>query len=214
MIAVCEYCEKEYTTKHCWYKRAKHHTCSRECADKLKIKLNTKICKQCGESYHSKNHQKESKYCSVKCCSKSKIAQVYLICNTCSQEYSVNSKRQETSKFCSRKCLSQYLGSLASLRIGELNANYKGYNDERRSVKARLKTWSKAIKNRDKQCKMCNDTSCLSAHHIKPYATHPELRFEISNGILLCGKCHAEQHKNDKRKVTQLILKNYVYAEI
>jgi 5-methylcytosine-specific restriction endonuclease McrA len=110
--------------------------------------------------------------------------------------------------------LSKHLGHLASFRVGELNGNYKGYKDEKRKVKARLKTWATEVKRRDKCCQTCNDTTFLSAHHIKPFSSHPELRFEITNGILLCGKCHAEQHENDKVKVTQLILNKYANSTI
>jgi len=30
----------------------------------------------------------------------------------------------------------------------------------------------------------------LTAHHIKPYATHPDLRYTETNGITLCWSCH------------------------
>ncbi len=30
----------------------------------------------------------------------------------------------------------------------------------------------------------------LEAHHIEMWATHPELRYEPLNGILLCQRCH------------------------
>ena len=34
----------------------------------------------------------------------------------------------------------------------------------------------------------------LEADHIKPYATHPELRIDLSNGRTLCKKCHRSRH--------------------
>ena len=35
----------------------------------------------------------------------------------------------------------------------------------------------------------------LHPHHIQNFAEHPELRFEVSNGITLSEKAHREFHK-------------------
>ena len=72
MIATCEFCNKEYKTFKNWYERAKHHTCSRECAGQLKKKLSSKDCKTCGKSFYSNSHQSEKLYCSKECFGKSK----------------------------------------------------------------------------------------------------------------------------------------------
>lgn len=32
----------------------------------------------------------------------------------------------------------------------------------------------------------------LQAHHIKPFKGHPELRYELSNGLTLCVSCHSK----------------------
>jgi 5-methylcytosine-specific restriction endonuclease McrA len=46
-------------------------------------------------------------------------------------------------------------------------------------------------------CQECGDSrgGNLVAHHIKPFAEYPDLRFEVSNGLTLCEVCHAKKHK-------------------
>ncbi|WP_416360620.1 HNH endonuclease [Burkholderia gladioli] len=45
-------------------------------------------------------------------------------------------------------------------------------------------------------CQHCGDArgGNLHAHHILPFATHPELRVDVSNGITLCKPCHKAVH--------------------
>lgn len=209
MIAICELCNGEYKTFENWYKRAKHHTCSRKCADELKKKLSVKKCNHCGKEYHKTYHQKSSKFCSSECSSKASEKRINLECQTCNKLYEVVESRKSTSKFCSSKCLKSYTGKLASLRKGELNHMYKGFSDEKRTNKSKLKTWRNLILKRDIVCQKCKSTEFLQAHHIKPYNAFPDLRFDLSNGILLCKFCHAKEHENDTVKVHRLILNNY-----
>lgn len=73
-----------------------------------------------------------------------------------------------------------------------------GYIDptarERRSYNA--KEWRKAVKERDGYvCVKCGETERLHAHHIKSWHDFPELRFEVSNGMTLCVRCHQKEHK-------------------
>lgn len=58
--------------------------------------------------------------------------------------------------------------------------------------------WRNAVYKRDNYtCRHCGDAQGgnLNAHHIKPFAKFPELRFEISNGITLCEPCHIKVHR-------------------
>ena len=65
------------------------------------------------------------------------------------------------------------------------------------------KVWRDAVFNRDGfSCRHCGD-KCgnghdvhLHAHHIKSFAKHPELRFDVKNGVTLCKACHYKVHKN------------------
>lgn len=57
--------------------------------------------------------------------------------------------------------------------------------------------WRDSVFKRDMYCCQecgiksgCGYKVVFNAHHIKPYSTHPELRFAIDNGITLCVTCH------------------------
>lgn len=62
-----------------------------------------------------------------------------------------------------------------------------------------LAKWRRAVYRRDNYtCRRCGATrTYLHAHHIKPYATHPELRFVVENGETLCRGCHGIEHGKD-----------------
>lgn len=36
----------------------------------------------------------------------------------------------------------------------------------------------------------CGSMTKVVAHHIKPWSSHPELRYDPDNGIALCQACH------------------------
>jgi hypothetical protein len=59
--------------------------------------------------------------------------------------------------------------------------------------------WSSMVKLRDEKCKKCGSVYDLHAHHIKSYKEHPELRYDVNNGITLCGVCHRLEHKLNGR---------------
>ena len=75
--------------------------------------------------------------------------------------------------------------------------------------------WSKTVKNRDGwKCRTSN--SCCSgrvvAHHIKTWQDHPELRYEVNNGITLCH-VHHPRKRNDERKL-ETMFKRLVLAKV
>jgi hypothetical protein len=66
------------------------------------------------------------------------------------------------------------------------------------------KDWSRNVKNRDGwKCRISNGdcSGRLEAHHILGWVDHPELRYQINNGITLC-RFHHPRKRDDVRKLT------------
>ena len=63
----------------------------------------------------------------------------------------------------------------------------RDYNDQV------YKDWRKKVYKRDKfKCQMpgCKSKRYLQAHHIRKWSSASMLRYDVSNGITLCRKCH------------------------
>jgi len=83
---------------------------------------------------------------------------------------------------------------------GENNPNWKGrITSEHQKLRhsPEMKELRAKTFKRDKySCKLCGrkripgDRVILEIHHIKPFATHKELRFNEDNVITLCAECH------------------------
>jgi len=56
--------------------------------------------------------------------------------------------------------------------------------------------WKNDVFARDNwTCQKCGQRGGdLNAHHIKPFAEFPKLRFDLDNGITLCKPCHKKEH--------------------
>lgn len=84
---------------------------------------------------------------------------------------------------------------------GPAHHNWKGGHSrtERNADMQRsdYRRWRSSVFSRDGySCAVCKRVGGhLNAHHIRPYAKFPELRYEVSNGISLCVVCHKEAHK-------------------
>lgn len=70
-------------------------------------------------------------------------------------------------------------------------------NGKRARGTAEYQNWRKAVYKRDNYtCQSCGKKgTTLNAHHIKAWKLFPKLRYDISNGVTLCEKCHKDYHK-------------------
>jgi hypothetical protein len=109
----------------------------------------------------------------------------------------------------------KYWGSLGPKnpmfgRKGRLNPRYvDGSSPERQRAYASSawKTLVVSVYQRDSfTCRRCHSKRSprlkLTAHHVKPWAGNPELRFALHNLVTLCQKCHCWVHskKNVERE--------------
>jgi len=93
---------------------------------------------------------------------------------------------------------------------GESHYNWKGGKTWERFKNPEYQKWRNSVLERDNyKCRNCNK-QCkkhekgLAAHHIKPYKDYPELRFNASNGLTLCRKCHMELHKKPIKPIRRI----------
>lgn len=82
---------------------------------------------------------------------------------------------------------------------GKSNFYIDGRTPKNKAIRGSVefKIWKDSVFRRDDyRCQECGARSgngkkiYLHAHHIKPFAYYPELRFDINNGQTLCKECH------------------------
>ncbi len=95
--------------------------------------------------------------------------------------------------------LSEETKAKMRLRKGDKSPRWKGgVTPINRLLRRRIEyqLWRESVFKRDDYtCVKCGVRGCtLNAHHIKPFATYPQLRLAIDNGETLCDKCHHNIH--------------------
>lgn len=120
-------------------------------------------------------------------------------CAQCGKHFET---RQPNQRFCSMDC--SHKGQ--RYNYGVSHHNYRPEARRKNRCGSHHK-WVNAVISRDKAtCQHCGTINVeLHAHHLKSYKDFPELRFEVSNGITLCFKCHWAVHTAINAKVVNSV---------
>lgn len=133
------------------------------------------------------------------------------ICKFCGNKFTPSIKNWARNKFCSPSCASkshpsgrkgktggQYQKDMVRLKLSGKN-HWKWIENrtealEKHRIRGMIETknWRNKVFLRDNfTCQTCGQYGgYLEAHHIKKWSLYPKLRYEVSNGMTLCRKCH------------------------
>ena len=60
---------------------------------------------------------------------------------------------------------------------------------------SRTEKWRLSVLRSSSNCIVCKDTKKLNAHHLYAVCEYPEYTNDVSNGVVVCRKCHNEFHR-------------------
>jgi hypothetical protein len=87
-------------------------------------------------------------------------------------------------------------------KVGILNPRWKGGLTPARQAIYASSDWksaARAVRKRDKACRLCGCCKDTEIHHIDPFSQAPLLVMDVGNMILLCGACHRKMRGKENR---------------
>ena len=187
---ICDTCGKDFEKYES--RIGKNNFCCRECYNKFHSK-DTKIykCEVCGQTFKGAKYN-ANRFCSRKCYDKfHAIKNRFRKCLRCGKEFEA---KQSKRKYCCWECFAEMLHEKQQ---GANHPSWKGdAADRTKRWCSDYKHWRQNVLERDNyQCIECGSSEKLNAHHLKSWKNNPDLRFDITNGITLCEKCHIKWHQ-------------------
>jgi len=67
-----------------------------------------------------------------------------------------------------------------------------------RSKDREYRKWRIKVIRRDKKCILCGSRYRRAAHHVNTWHYFPKERYDVKNGVCLCGHCHMMYHTKFK----------------
>lgn len=174
--------------------------------------------------YPSQEKRMERKFCSYECRNNSYRKTVEKICKTCGSVFDTVPAeiKKGGGKYCSKKCLyacsewrekqsevhkafpSRYWSNKKRPEIsGTKHYNWRGGVSSERENKEYYQ-WRRDVLARDGEMCRINNHDCsgrLEVHHILNFSEYPELRYDTSNGIVLCKVHHPRKRIDEERLV-------------
>lgn len=151
-------------------------------------------------------------------CGKETSREVYITCRPCSN-------RMKAIKNIGNKYRLGKIPWNKGKQAGSLHPLWKSdrtslKTDRQQCYDGRYREWMRQVKNRDYwKCQISNDdcSGRVEAHHILGWRSHPELRYEIKNGITLCHFHHPRKRSEEERLApifTGLVLSKLMKFEL
>lgn len=148
-----------------------------------------KICERCGASYTRKPNKADQDWIAQRFCSKSCVH----------KDNKTNLEKKHSVETRKKMSDSHPKGELSPLWKKDRSASWL---NKARRTNIEYKLWREQVFSRDGyKCKMAKPDcgTYIEAHHILAWRDHPELRYEINNGITLCRAHHPRKRAEEKR---------------
>ena len=168
-----------------------------------------KVCEHCSNEFEA--NRSSIRFCSKSCSAQWRVKN-HPLPKTCFEKGKPSwNTGNSISGMSGKQHSAQTKQKMRESSSGEKSSNWKGgITEEHYRIRRSRKyaDWRKAVFERDGYtCVICNAKSVagkrirIEADHILQFATHPDLRFDVSNGRTLCVPCHRKTDTWGKKAV-------------